>query len=418
MTRDYAKSVDDDQAWDDVEHPNPNGKSPELSKEYYKRLRGRPRGQGGLPSGHRQAKKELPSGALIEDDDDEPSSWEPVDLGPVLRGEVTEPAPSMLQRADGKALIYPGKLHGLHADSESGKTWLALVLAAERMQAGETVMYLDFEDTASGIIERLRALDVEDDVIREHFIYLGPDDPPSDSRIAHLTSTARGQGVTVAILDSVTQAMNLLGLSLYNNDDYAKFVQRLVRPLARTGAAVLLLDHVTKDPQDRPRGPIGGVHKLNCIDGAVYSLTNSRPFGRNRTGMSVVKVEKDRPGHVRAFAGEGRKASVALFEAQGLIKADGDHMQARLKLPGSVPSDSPHAFDGQVAENVSDVLSRAGKPLSGNKVYEQLKEDSKGARKATVNAVLGYLVDAGYADKTEDGYVFVAHYTAKEDESG
>src|SRR5271167_3049473 len=44
--------------------------------------------------------------------DEEPTTWEPVDLGPYLRGEVSQPQPSIgAHRSDGLQLIYPGREH-------------------------------------------------------------------------------------------------------------------------------------------------------------------------------------------------------------------------------------------------------------------------------------------------------------------
>ena len=46
--------------------------------------------------------------------DDAPTTWEPIDLGPWLRGEVEQPQPSIgVHRSDGLRLIYPGREHAV-----------------------------------------------------------------------------------------------------------------------------------------------------------------------------------------------------------------------------------------------------------------------------------------------------------------
>ena len=49
------------------------------------------------------------------------------------------PAPEMLRGSDGTALVYRGSRVLLSVEPEAGKSWAALVLAVERMQAGERV---------------------------------------------------------------------------------------------------------------------------------------------------------------------------------------------------------------------------------------------------------------------------------------
>ena len=61
-------------------------------------------------------------------------------------------------------------------------------------------------------------------------------------------------------------------------------------------------DHVTKDKDGRGRYALGGVHKLNIVNGAGYTLENRQPFGIGITGRSTLKIAKDRPGQLRANA--------------------------------------------------------------------------------------------------------------------
>ena len=58
-------------------------------------------------------------------------------------------------------------------------------------------------------------------------------------------------------MDGITEAMSLHGLQLQDNNDVARFMVMLPRRFARTGAAALLIDHVTKDRETRGRYAIG-----------------------------------------------------------------------------------------------------------------------------------------------------------------
>ena len=95
--------------------------------------------------------------------DDEPTTWEPIDLGPWMNGEITQPQPSLgIYRSDGLRLIYSGREHAVLGETESGKTWLALDCVAAELAVRNHVVYIHYEEGDPGsTIERLRLLDVD-----------------------------------------------------------------------------------------------------------------------------------------------------------------------------------------------------------------------------------------------------------------
>jgi AAA domain len=237
------------------------------------------------------------------------TSWARLDVDAVLAGQQTDPEPTMLARTDGLALVYAGKVHAFQGESESGKTWVALALCAERLEHGERVLFLDFEDGPQSIIGRMLALGTAPESIREHFHYVRPDEPLNDQGRRDLDVAA--DGVTLAVIDGVTEALTLHGLDLASNVDVAKWLELLPRRLSRKGTAVVTLDHVVKDKDARGRYAIGAQHKLAGVD-CAYGVAVIRAFGRGRDGRLKIIVQKDRPGHVRGFAHEGKAAEVSL----------------------------------------------------------------------------------------------------------
>lgn len=233
-----------------------------------------------------------------------PEDWRPVDLHPILAGETVDESPSILRRTDDVGLLYPGKLHALYAEPEGAKTWLALAACHEQIQLGEPVLFLDFEDSAIGVVERLRSLSLTDEQIGQLFVYIRPESPATPAIVSELP----GIGATLAVLDGVTEAMTLQGWEIGDNSDVARFVELLPRPLARMGAAVWMLDHVTKDRNGRGRYAIGAQHKLAGLSGAAYSSEVIHPFGRGMAGLSRLTVTKDRPGFVRPHSVYGKGA--------------------------------------------------------------------------------------------------------------
>lgn len=228
------------------------------------------------------------------------TTWQPVDLRAILDGGELANPPTMLSRRDGTCLLYPGKLHELSGEPEAGKGWLSLAVSAERLTAGEAVLYLDFETEAREIVGRLRALGVGDEPILDRFHYVRPDQPLTDPGWSALEPALQAP-TTLAVLDGVTEALGLHGLSLKDNDDIARWLALLPRRLVAHGLAVLQADHVVKDREGRGRYSIGAQHKLAGVD-VGYRLEVIEPFGIGRHGRSKLLVTKDRPGHVRQSA--------------------------------------------------------------------------------------------------------------------
>ncbi len=229
----------------------------------------------------------------------ERSSWAPMDLGPVLAGANPVRGPALLARSDGECLLYRERLHSVSSEPESGKGWLTLYAAAEQLAAGEDVLLVDFEDGPAAIVERLRALGVEDGAIAERFHYARPEEPLDERGWAEMAG-ALDRRPSLIVLDGVTEALALHGLDLRDNSEVAEWLQ-IPRRLGRTGAAVVLIDHVVKDRETRGRWAIGAQHKLAGVD-VAYTLKVREPFARGRDGLVQLHVKKDRPGYVRGLA--------------------------------------------------------------------------------------------------------------------
>jgi hypothetical protein len=232
------------------------------------------------------------------------ATWQPVDLGPYLRGEVKRPEPSVgLARADGLRLLYPGKEHTVIGEMESGKSWLALGCAAAELTKGERVVYVHFEEAdPADTLERLQELGIPDSMILERFAFVGPNEPVDKFALAALLVPAP----SLVVLDGVNEAMSMHGQGIRDEDGVAAFRRLLVKPCTATGAATLACDHVVKDREKRGRDPLGSIHKGNGLTGALILLENAAPFGRGERGCSHVFVTKDRPGHLRRHGQPGK----------------------------------------------------------------------------------------------------------------
>lgn len=255
------------------------------------------------------------------------TTWEPVNLAAILAGDGPPLVPAVLTRTDGAALLYPGRIHALNGEPESGKSWLALLASQQQITQGSHVLYIDYEDAAESVVERLLALGVTPAILLERFHYIRPNDPIDSNaklRVAHALGT---WPVTLAVIDGVTEAMSSSGWSINDNDDVARFYDALPRLIERHGPAVALIDHVTKDRETRGRYAIGGQHKLAGITGAAYSIDVRAPFGRGLHGIATVTVTKDRHGQIRSQAAGGRHVGELHLHSHG------DQLDCTLRAP-------------------------------------------------------------------------------------
>ncbi|MFD0138025.1 DnaB-like helicase N-terminal domain-containing protein [Streptomyces sp. NPDC127159] len=267
------------------------------------------------------------------------ADWDDVDLSPVLDGSYKPLMATVGARDDGIGMFYPGRVNGIQGESEAGKSWVALISCLVEINRGNHVFYLDFEDSEAGVIGRLLLIGATPETIRDRFHYIRPGSMPSPAVLRAFAQRVREHKATLVVVDGVTEAMTLLGMELKENSEIARFGRLLLRPLADTGAAVVPLDHVVKNNEARGRYALGGVHKLNAVDGVQYMLEAVRPFGINTEGRSRLRIAKDRPAQVRKNALPGGKNPMYWF-ADLVIKSESDQFaEAHLYPPISHPDD-------------------------------------------------------------------------------
>lgn len=314
--------------------------------------------------------------------------WTPVDLTAVLDGTWQAPEPSIGRRTDGIGLFYPAKVHTVASESEAGKTWFALSAVLDELTRGEHVVYLDFEDDEGGIVGRLLAMQVDREVIRTRFHYLRPTEAlGSGIHLDDLRATVTESVATLTIIDGVTEAMTLHGLNPLDNKDIATFGRILPRRLAAMGPAVACLDHVVKDRDGRGRYALGGVHKLNGLDGAAYLLDNRTPFGIGMRGVSTIKNAKDRPGQLRRH---GLPSSGGMVWFGDLVLDSHDERSIEVEVVAPASRQSETFRPTHVMARAAAALDEHGE-LSGRQLQTLV-----GGKAATLRDALALLQIEGY----------------------
>lgn len=201
-------------------------------------------------------------------------------------------------------LLYSGKINGVHGDSEAGKSWFSQHIASQEIRGGRHVLYLDFEDDASGVYGRLLDLGATEDQIRTYFHYVNPQNKLTVfEQASYMKLIQMDAPHSLAVVDGVTEAMSLENLTGRDENEVAKWHHLVTKPLAAAMWGPLTIDHT---PHGESR-VIGSQHKRSAITGVSYSLDSIASFAGGQCGRSRLRVEKDRPGWIRANAAPGQR---------------------------------------------------------------------------------------------------------------
>ena len=301
-------------------------------------------------------------------------------------------------------MFYAGRVNGLIGESESGKTWLALLAVCQELDAGHHVLYVDPEDTAPGVIDRLRALGATDEQLATQLAYINPDEPLSTIPLADFREISAARPWSLVVVDGVNAAMTLLGLEMNDNTDATRFAQAVLRPLTSTGAAVVVVDHLPKN-NGESKGGIGAQAKRAMMTGCSIRVVVTNPFGRGLTGELALTIDKDRPGHVRGNSAQAKHVGTAV------LASDGTKMTVTVNAPSStaaVPSSDRENFRptrvmGEVSRWLAGTDGDTG--WSGRQIISGV-----GRKRDVVLAALDRLVEAGYVRREPGPRNSVLHH--------
>lgn len=310
----------------------------------------------------------------------------------IVRGDLPEIVPTIFQREDGQALIYPGLSHSFAGEPTSGKTMTALVAAAQLLAAGGRVLMVDYEGNRRVVGSRLRALGADPDTVGTSFHYLRPPTLDAAGR-DELGRVAADIAPDLVIVDGVAKGIARQGGNEDVAADFLAWVDTVIAPLTLCGAAVLMLDHVTKAKEGRGRWARGTGAKLGEIEGAAFGVDAVQKWSRTRPGRVHLRLEKDREG---VLGEEGAVVAVVTFTpsrdglAVRVIPPDTmsvDCEAAVLEVLGSIPCASQKG----ILDEVREMRHRRGlSAFRDSTVIEVLEvlvasgrvRESKGARNA------------------------------------
>ena len=219
----------------------------------------------------------------------------------------------------GAPWLLKGKRYLLPAPAGTGKSLLAVIAAAEVVEAGGTVAILDVENGADEYARRL------EDVLQERGGVGGTLAEACCERLRYygwpqLRMTwgaeewaAAFSNVDLVIFDSSRLLLSAAGLAEDSNDDYSTFVNALLVPLARAGVTTIVLDN-TGHEGERARG----ASAKSDLNEVVYVVETGEPFDREQTGHLRLVRKRTRfaelPPELRVLVGGGAYGPVEEVE--------------------------------------------------------------------------------------------------------
>jgi hypothetical protein len=215
------------------------------------------------------------------------------------------------RRSDDVALIYPGKEHAIYGETEAGKGMFLAMVVAQCLEKGQPVAVIDFEEgDEQEWGSRLIDLGMSKKMVDASLLRYATPSTKDEADANLADAIAMGPGLVV--LDGVSAAYGVYGWQIKENDSAGLYRTRLVKPCLDKGIAVIVSDHVVKSSEERGRYQIGGVMKLNLINGAAYLLQAVQPIVRGGEGRSALYLTKDRPGSIKPHCQKGKDPSSRL----------------------------------------------------------------------------------------------------------
>jgi|694.fasta_scaffold11221_14 hypothetical protein len=353
----------------------------------------------------------------------------------VINGNYAKVVPTILRRKDGECLLYAGKLNWLSAPPEALKSFTALLASVQLLSDGKGVVYVDYEDDAITICERLYKVAVgqeienpeekildwvsgpvgEDgnrDKSKALFYYISTGRAFDIKLTRMISKTIKNNNVQMVVLDGAATAISLADLNENDNGDVNKWLNAVSYPITSQGAAVIVIDHVTKNnistSSFSTRAPRGAGSKLAAVSGTSLSFEVKEPASVYSEGRIEITVTKDRPGRIRVSKKSGKRVAAILISKPINDSREGLGLEL-LPAEEHAAIQAEKRFDLIAAEKVSEIVHESG-PISKSNVKEILKEraearNSSGFRSQTITDAFKFLVDNGYVklEKANDG---------------
>ena len=304
----------------------------------------------------------------------------------VLKGDGRITA--LLQRNDGKTLMYAGKVNSLFGEPSAGKSWVALIAAYETILMGGRVLWWDFEDDTNQLATRSTSLGILEFLQNQDsfkFCDSSLQDPSETQARQELNDWLTGADNSLVVIDAAESA----GCPS-DGKDVAPWYREMVNPWKVAGIGVLVLDHVPKQRIDRPLGPIGSNHKRAAVNGSSVFVSGT-PWNKSVGGGIKLTNHKDRNGDLPAGLGK----TIALIT--------GEYVDGVLQYKITPPSKDTEDVMDDVSEELLEKIAATG--FDGVRGQRAVRALLKANHKA-VDAALVELLSNGLVAYTKVGQTY------------
>jgi hypothetical protein len=295
------------------------------------------------------------------------------DIAAIFDGGIPEPpTPEICQRTDGIGLFYLGQYNVVFGDPESGKTLLCDFATVQVLKAGGNALRVDLDHNGpEATVNRLIGFGADESVLRDpnRFLYVEPVDR---AQAIAVVADMDDWNPTLIVIDSIGELLPLFGAGSNSADDFTDVHSRIIKPLTRTGAAVVGIDHLAKGADSRAFGATGTAAKKRAIGGTSIRVKVDSAFTPGNGGSAYLSIHKDRHGGLRRNSPSGDREPLC-----GKFTIIGN--QASISAPMLDDRNPDEAAD---PEDVAAIAALDPPPPSARDARERLQWRDDRARKA------------------------------------
>jgi AAA domain len=315
----------------------------------------------------------------------------------LLSDEGDDREPMVGRRVDGQPLFYKYAYNILWGPPQARKSWVAILAIKQVVTQApwpQRCVYFDYEDNAHHFKDRLRLIGCGPaELVRPNswggVPWVDYRSSPGDLRpdlvdrqFSMLESFHGVDSPAIIVIDGVEAFCTAHDCASNSNQDWGMLVDEVLAPLCRTGAAVVLIDHVAKGRDANVKYPIGASQKLARCRGAAYEVSSVSDT------VSNLVLRKDTNGRIGASSGS---------KVAELVLEDGGVYSPKLALRARVGARTSDAGIPALMEKGSRALeSEDGLALSSLR-------DMIGGRRKTATLAIDQLVVGGHVRLEHDG---------------
>ena len=328
------------------------------------------------------------------------------DLTAVFGDDVDlTPTPALLDRRHGDhGMVLPaGKLNWIYGLPGSGKSFIGLITLHESLLRGGRAMYLDYEDSAKTFHQRALIIGFNPKDFADSFRYIHgglSEYPEATAQALEWLAGADDPSMNCIVIDAA-ESSGCPSDGAPVND----WLTKVVMPWRDVGHdnGVQVLDHIPKQKDNRPDGPIGSQRKLAAVDG-ISLLVGGYCWSKTKGGRITLTNDKDRTGSY------GKKQPVATILGEWEGQGDTRTFSHRIVEPSREDS-----ANNNIGGDILTAIDAAGPTgfAGKNKLYEAVGGNRNAVFSTIDNLIEGGLLTVGKHKSTdvytltEEGRAFV-----------